>query len=160
MPTIVEVLDAALEVWSKPGGVIAMNYTVDKNGENARLGSPDVARACAIGGIEHAVWKLTDGRGISTVLTRSAATAETPEPLDPDDRYSLFRETMVVLNIAARKLYDDLGESDCAAEAALFAVEEDDFEYTDDNDESVERYRAALQERMLAIAEEAKKAAS
>lgn len=159
MTTIIDVLDAALDVWGKPGGVAAMLYCADKNREHVRPGTPNVAMACAMGGVEHAVWKLTGGYDGSGYLHHMSwlTEAEKPEPLNPDDRYSLFRETMVALNLAAHVLYDeeDLTESACAAEAALFTAE-DDYESTGDQDADRGAYELALQERMLAMVDEAK----
>lgn len=118
--TPLHVLDNAIEVLSRPDGYVTDLYHARYDPENARPDADvpgmvgtrdlDVATAhCAIGGVEHAMYKVCKR---DVVADRHPHAYATTEQDTGDPVLTVFRKVMVALNLEAIRLYGELSDGE------------------------------------------------
>src|ERR1700690_4038498 len=95
--TPLQVLDAAIERLSEPDGYISHDY------HNSYAGPEEATAHCAIGGVEHGIWKLLkyDVSGMRDELAYTGVRGGGDETIVYTGRvqaYKVYAEVMRVLN--------------------------------------------------------------
>jgi hypothetical protein len=123
-PTEADVIRAAIKQIQKRDGFTTSAYFHDANGnymELAEVNGKKVAATCAIGGIEHAIFQLTN-EIISEDERRTNAQLATPRSRAKTGALGLYVKTMRRINRLARELYptDVDGDKNTTVEELTF----------------------------------------
>ena len=140
-PTVLEIIDGAIEVLSKRDGYTKEDYHISKkkNSDNDYDSSVSVQGAhCAIGGVEHAVWKLSsvdlsDDRW-ALAYTKDGKNDRRGDPLSLSGRGAVVRRryatVMAALNQEARAWYDKRVARGLEEPIGYFNIEEVSMNYS------------------------------